>query len=653
MSDDTPSLVVEVDAQYSKFQKAMGDVKSQSEKAVGDIEDKFEKANPSFAGIENGLKRLLGGVAIGAIVGQIKSVTAEVAHMGGAAERVGLSTDDFQKLQYAIVATGGNAASAGAGLDRFSRSISEAARGSGELYQIFAKNNVALKDAQGNLLPTNELLDKAANLIGNAKNAQDRMNLSVQLFGRNAGPEMARALAQGADGLKRFGDQAEESGVVIDKELIERAKQINARFETLAMRTGVLFKEAAVAGAGIISGARDLISGDLFGNADAIVRRIQSLSAAIKEAETEGDQSNQRKAEVDGYIGQLNTLRQSLKDINAERAKANRPPILENAPATNVGTVTNPTLLPDVQDVAFQKLLERQRERIGLLNAETQTIGLTVGEQEKLKTQITLESEARRQNIPLTDDRRAAIAREAEAMGEAAKKLQEYRDRFAATNDVLRFGGSQIVDVLEAATQKGFRFGDAMATVLRNVSKELLQASITGEGAFAKILGMNSQTGGVGGILGLLGRAFGGGLGGAAPGAGSVTVSSGAASVIPLTGIGGIGHAATGGSFNAGDWSVVGEKGPEIVRFGRDATVYPNGVTPAQMKMPAQIVPAAVARSGGGDTHVSVGGATVNVQGSVDEKTIPLIMGAIEQYDKRTLSRWVSSAREAKRRSLI
>lgn len=36
------------------------------------------------------------------------------------------------------------------------------------------------------------------------------------------------------------------------------------------------------------------------------------------------------------------------------------------------------------------------------------------------------------------------------------------------------------------------------------------------------------------------------------------------------------GHAATGGSFGEGDWSVVGENGPEMVRFGRDAQVIPN-----------------------------------------------------------------------------
>lgn len=37
---------------------------------------------------------------------------------------------------------------------------------------------------------------------------------------------------------------------------------------------------------------------------------------------------------------------------------------------------------------------------------------------------------------------------------------------------------------------------------------------------------------------------------------------------------------ATGTQFAPGGWSVVGEKGPEIVRLPRGSEVYPNGVTP-------------------------------------------------------------------------
>jgi phage-related minor tail protein len=50
-----------------------------------------------------------------------------------------------------------------------------------------------------------------------------------------------------------------------------------------------------------------------------------------------------------------------------------------------------------------------------------------------------------------------------------------------------------------------------MQSVMRDVTKQMLQAAITGEGAFAKLFGTNSSSGGVGGLAGLLSKAFGGG----------------------------------------------------------------------------------------------------------------------------------------------
>lgn len=86
------------------------------------------------------------------------------------------------------------------------------------------------------------------------------------------------------------------------------------------------------------------------------------------------------------------------------------------------------------------------------------------------------------------------------------------------------------------------------------------------------------------GIFSFMGGGLGGGLTGGSP-----------------LGMGGIGHAAGGGSFGAGDWSVVGERGPELVRFGRDATVIPNHAIPYATS-PGVAAPAAA----GGPINVSL-----------------------------------------------
>lgn len=47
---------------------------------------------------------------------------------------------------------------------------------------------------------------------------------------------------------------------------------------------------------------------------------------------------------------------------------------------------------------------------------------------------------------------------------------------------------------------------------------------------------------------------------------------------------------AAGGSVSGGDWSWVGERGPELVQFGRSGMVYPNGVLPGSGGVTVQVV---------------------------------------------------------------
>jgi lambda family phage tail tape measure protein len=90
---------------------------------------------------------------------------------------------------------------------------------------------------------------------------------------------------------------------------------------------------------------------------------------------------------------------------------------------------------------------------------------------------------------------------------ETVDVLEKARNSFQGMNEALRFGGNQLVDVIDRATQKGAKFGDIMEDVFNNLKRQMLQAALTGEGALAKLFGLNSSVpGGVGGLLGALGK---------------------------------------------------------------------------------------------------------------------------------------------------
>src|SRR5262249_51261002 len=111
------------------------------------------------------------------------------------------------------------------------------------------------------------------------------------------------------------------------------------------------------------------------------------------------------------------------------------------------------TIVPDVQATQFQKLIDLQNERIKLLGVEQQSIGLTAGQAAQLKTQIELETQARQQNIPLTDARKQAIADEAAKTAAATQALDDYKRQWAGVNSAVQFAGDQVIDVMDGLRQ--------------------------------------------------------------------------------------------------------------------------------------------------------------------------------------------------------
>ena len=83
----------------------------------------------------------------------------------------------------------------------------------------------------------------------------------------------------------------------------------------------------------------------------------------------------------------------------------------------------------------------------------------------------------------------------------AAKAARVQETAFQGVQDALRYSGNQLVDILDRMGQKGTSFAAVMADVFHNLSRQMLMAAITGEGAFAKLFGLAGANGGVGGVI--------------------------------------------------------------------------------------------------------------------------------------------------------
>lgn len=222
----------------------------------------------------------------------------------------------------------------------------------------------------------------------------------------------------------------------------------------------------------------------------------------------------------------------------------------------------------------FLSALDQGNRRIAIVDAETASIGKNSEARERAKLVANLEEAAKRANSAagkelygITEATNPKIAEQADKMLAAAKAAREQQAAFQGVQDGLRYAGNQTLEILDQIGSKGTTFGSIMANVFSNLSRQMLMAAITGEGAFAKMFGLAGSNGGVGGLFGAVGSMF---TGGSAP-----AMSSGLGA-----GTGGLSFPmfAAGTDSAPGGLAWVGEKGPELVNLPMGAQVIPNHI---------------------------------------------------------------------------
>ncbi len=213
-----------------------------SERGVYRLGSSMDRAANLTGRLAAGAAALAG---LGVAVQSIRNIVEESSRLAKNADKVGLLTDEFQRLQFGFALAGVEAASFTTAMEQFNRRLTEAQTGTGNLKKILDANNISLFDSQGNMKSVNTMLAEYAELIKNAETSQNRMFLSMEAFGRGGG-NMVLALRNGAQGIKDLRAEAESAGGVIEDELLRRAEQfdddwtrVSKSFET-NMRRAIL-----------------------------------------------------------------------------------------------------------------------------------------------------------------------------------------------------------------------------------------------------------------------------------------------------------------------------------------------------------------------------------------------------------------------------
>lgn len=208
-------------------------------------------------------------VAAGAATGMgllIKQSVNATDALAKTASRIGTTTKELQKLQFASEISGLSVEQANMALQRFSRRAAEAARGTGEAQGVIRELGLDAKVLAQ--LPLSEAMLELADAFENVNGGTQQLRVAFKLFD-SEGAGMVTMLNQGSDAMRELFQEAEALGFLLSANAVAGVEQTQDAFTRLAyVLAGVRDQFVAVL-APAIQHVTDMLTGFIAANSDA------------------------------------------------------------------------------------------------------------------------------------------------------------------------------------------------------------------------------------------------------------------------------------------------------------------------------------------------------------------------------------------------
>lgn len=167
------------------------------------------------------LRTAMAGLGLAFAGARLAQVIDQVGGIGEAAAKLGVTTDEFQRLD---VLARQNATDVGALGTAFRTLAKQAADPTKDSSEAFARLGVSVRGADGQLKSTNELFFESAEALSSVSNETERTALATKLYGRSA-TELKALLAGGPEALRAQREELAKLSVV-SAEQIQQADRL-------------------------------------------------------------------------------------------------------------------------------------------------------------------------------------------------------------------------------------------------------------------------------------------------------------------------------------------------------------------------------------------------------------------------------------------
>lgn len=325
-----------------------------TEREIGNYSDELKNLDKNSEEAGEGLdklaKRITAGIAVAvtalgaaavATGKKLWDMANETAKAGDEidkqSQKLGVSAENYQKLSYAMERCGADVEDFRKGATNISKTLAEVQDGADESATAFGELGVSLKNADGTMRSTEDVLLDTIAALADMDDETKRNAAANKIFGKSY-QELAPLLNSGADGIRDLMDEAEEYDMVMSDD---------------AVKASAAFEDSLTKLKGTLGGIKNNLGAALLTPLSTLVDGFSDLAAGV-------DGSEQKISE--GITGIVDTITkivpaatEAITKLALELAKPENVEMLLEAGITMVAAIIDGVVkaLPQLIDTAL------------------------------------------------------------------------------------------------------------------------------------------------------------------------------------------------------------------------------------------------------------------------------------------------------------
>ena len=219
----------------------------QTKSALASVKGNLESLSVAASKVNGVLAGLGAALSLGAVVAAGKAALDTADNLSKLSQKTGISVESLSLLKPIAEQSGTSLEGLANGIKKLSTAMIEAAGGSSAQVEAFGRLGVSVKDAAGQLRPTEEVLLDLADAFAAMPDGAEKSALAVKLFGKS-GVELIPFLNQGRAGIEALKQKFKELGLEISGDTAKAAEKFNDTLDTVRHAlSGIAMKVAEAA----------------------------------------------------------------------------------------------------------------------------------------------------------------------------------------------------------------------------------------------------------------------------------------------------------------------------------------------------------------------------------------------------------------------